>query len=117
MWGSLKDEVYETHCHTLGEPRNNIRSQNSTVPPESLQRVNNKVSRKYLKYIRRTRAKHSETSHKKQIRRSVELLFIDPVGNNTLVVLAVTAEVVVVVVVVAAAAVEVVVVVVAVVVV
>jgi hypothetical protein len=84
MWGSLKDKVYETCCHTLRELRNNIRSENSTVPSETLQRVNSKVSCRYAEYIRRKDAKPSETPHKKQIRRSVELVLIDQVGNNTL---------------------------------
>jgi len=84
MWGSLKYKQNETHCHTLGELRNNIRSENSTVPPETLQRVNSNVSSRYAEYIPSKHAKPFETPHKKQIRRSRELVLIDQVGNNTL---------------------------------
>jgi hypothetical protein len=98
MWGSLIDKEYETYCHTLGELRNYIRSENSTVPPETLQRVNSNVSCRYAEYIRRKDAKPPETQHKKQIRRGVELALIDQVGNSTLVVVAVVVLVMVVIV-------------------
>jgi len=88
---------YETHRHTLGELRNNIRSENSTVPSETLQRVDSNVSSRYAEYIRSKHAKPSEMPHKKKSRRGVELVLIDQAGNNTLEVTIVVVVVVVVV--------------------
>jgi hypothetical protein len=43
LWGSLKDKVFKTNPHSLGELRNSIRHEKLAICREELQRVNNDV--------------------------------------------------------------------------
>jgi hypothetical protein len=52
LWGSLKDEVYETSPHTVEELRNNTRRYISAISGEKLQEHYTNVFCRYTKYIR-----------------------------------------------------------------
>jgi hypothetical protein len=49
--GSVEDKVYKTNLHTLGEPRNKICLEISTIFGEELQRFNESMFHRYTDCI------------------------------------------------------------------